>query len=176
MPLLPWRNGMNNLRLTDYQIAEVFQPVLSGIYKAKVRELNEDLVEVYAHLDSLDIPRYTDFHRWFARQCLPDWAKAHLKTIDHINRIRRIKVNETTMGKELDIESARNVPIETLYPFKFKGKNVSCPFHGSDASPSMSLKNNKFNCFTCGAKGSSIDFMMKLNNIGFREAVRILTT
>lgn len=161
-------------KLTEYQIASAFKPILSGIYKAKIRELNEDLEDIYVHLDSLDTPRYTDFDRWFARQCLPDWAKDKFKQIEHINRIRRIKVNENSTDKELDIEKARNVPIETLYPFQKRGKNVLCPFHGPEKNASMSLKYNRFYCFACGAKGSTIDFVMRIHNIKFPEAVRLL--
>lgn len=161
------------IHLTDYQIASAFQPILRSIYKDKMKELDNELSPIYMHLLQFDVPQYSDFDRSFARKCLPDWAKAHFKTIDHINRIRRIKVNENATGKELDIEGARNVPIETLYAFVFKGKNVSCPLH-TDLSPSMSIKWNRVYCFQCGFKADSIGLFMKLNNVGFKEAVRSL--
>ena len=161
------------IRLTDYQIASAFQPILRGIYKAKMRDINSDLADTYAHLDSLDVPRYTDFDRWFARQCLPQRSKDLLRQIDHINRIRRIKVNENRTSEELDIEKARNVPIETIYPFVRRGKNVSCPLH-SDTHPSASIKYNRLVCFSCGFKGDVIALFMRLNNVEFKEAVRNL--
>lgn len=160
-------------RLTDYQVAEAFQGSLSRLYKAKMQELNEELQPIYNHLDKLNIPQVPEFHRWFAHQCLPDWAKFHLKAIYHIQRIRRIKLNDTT-DEKLDIEKARNVPIETLYPFKFKGKNVSCPLH-VDNSPSMKInKNNTVKCFSCQFFGDSIKLFMALNKCSFPEAVRQL--
>ena len=161
---------MNNL--TDYQIALAFQPILSHIYKDKMAELDRELSPIYMHLLKFDVPRYTNFDRWLARQCLPDWAKAHFKTIEHINRIRGIKLNEE--NSDLDIEVARNVPIKTLYPFQFKGKNVSCPLH-NDRSPSASIKYNRLVCFSCGFKGDAIALFMRLNNVKFREAVIALT-
>lgn len=161
-------------RLTDYEIAEAFQPILSGLYKKKMEELHGELSEVYAHLDRLSQPKYSDFERWFARQCLPIEAQRHLRTIDHIQRIRGIKVNDTTNNKELDIQKAKSFPIESLYPFVKKGKNVSCPFH-TDSSPSASIKYNRLVCFSCGFKGDGLAFIMKLNNVDFKTAVRQLT-
>lgn len=162
------------IKLTEYQIAEAFQPILRHIYKSKMQELNEELSDVYAHLDRLDIPRYSDFDRWYARECLPDWAKDKFRQIYHINKIRRIKVDEMQSYQELDIAKARRFPIQTLYEFKRKGNMVSCPFHGEDKNPSMSLKYNRFYCFSCGAKGSTIDLIMRLQNIDFKSAVRQL--
>ena len=51
---------------------------------------------------------------------------------------------------------------------KMQGSNymISCPFHGSDSSPSMSidLKNNRFRCFGCGIKGKLINFIIEYSN------------
>lgn len=161
------------IKLTDYQIASAFQPILKGIYKAKMRELNEELSSVYSHLDRLDIPKYSNFDRWYARECLSDLDKFNLKAIEHIQCIRRIKVNEKNNSKELDVKKAHNIDIKTLYEFKFKGKNVCCPFH-ADLHPSASIKYNRLVCFSCGFKGDAIAFLMKLNNIGFKEAVGLI--
>ena len=51
-------------------------------------------------------------------------------------------------------------------------RNVVCPFH-EDKSPSMKFypKKNLFLCFGCGARGSPIDFVMKIENCTFQEAV-----
>jgi len=50
-----------------------------------------------------------------------------------------------------------------------------CPFH-NDHNPSLSLdlKRNRFKCFACGASGSVIDLVMKLENKTFTEAVYFL--
>jgi len=168
-------------KLTDYQVAEAFGQTLSRIYKDKISELNEELSTVYEHIVSLQIPKYTGFHRQFFEDSMPTWAKSHIKSIEHINKIRRIWLkmkdmpeNERLERQRLDYMKAKEVPIETLYPFKHKGKNVSCPFHGSDKNPSMSLKFNRFNCFTCGENGSTIDFMMKINNWTLKQSVEYL--
>ena len=74
---------------------------------------------------------------------------------------------------QLNVQKARDVSIEMVYGFKRKGKNVSCPFH-EDKHPSASIKYNKLVCFQCGYRGDSITLFMKLNNVGFKEAVEAL--
>jgi len=82
--------------------------------------------------------------------------------------------------KELDIEGAKFVPIRSLYDFEKMqpyGKRIkcSCPFH-TDLSPSMVIytDQNSFHCYSCSAGGSSIDFIMKLYDIPFVQAVNRL--
>ncbi|MCX7970097.1 MAG: DNA primase [Negativicutes bacterium] len=50
-----------------------------------------------------------------------------------------------------------------------------CPFH-SEKTPSLSVsrEHNLFHCFGCKESGSVFDFLMKIENIGFVEAVRML--
>ncbi|MGP1345620.1 MAG: DNA primase [Phycisphaerales bacterium] len=50
-----------------------------------------------------------------------------------------------------------------------------CPFH-DDHTPSMAVVPRKgiFYCFSCGAGGNAIDFMMKYHGMGFREALKAL--
>jgi len=50
-----------------------------------------------------------------------------------------------------------------------------CPFHEDD-KPSFIVTpgKNLFHCFGCGAKGGPIDFVMKLDRLGFRGAVDVL--
>ena len=63
------------------------------------------------------------------------------------------------------------------YQPKKQGKDyaVCCPFH-DDKNPScvISPKNNLFNCFSCGAGGSVIDWVMKTQGVSFRHAVELL--
>ena len=75
----------------------------------------------------------------------------------------------------MNVEQARNVDIKKVYDFKFKGKNVSCPFHGEDKNPSASIKFNRLVCFVCNFKPKdSISLFMEINNVGFKEAVEAL--
>ena len=52
-----------------------------------------------------------------------------------------------------------------------------CPFH-KEETPSFRVtpSKNLFHCFGCGAAGSVIDFVMKLDGLPFRKAVDVLLT
>ena len=67
--------------------------------------------------------------------------------------------------------------ISSYIPLEKKGKNYFgvCPFH-DDHTPSMSVSPEKqiYTCFTCGASGNAYRFVMDYENIGFKEAVKIL--
>lgn len=60
---------------------------------------------------------------------------------------------------------------------KRTGRNYMglCPFH-HEKSPSFSVSQDKqiYKCFGCGEAGNVITFIMKINNITFPEAVKIL--
>lgn len=51
-----------------------------------------------------------------------------------------------------------------------------CPFHDEkSASFSVSTSTNTYHCFGCGESGNVISFAMKINGIGFVEALQILS-
>lgn len=64
---------------------------------------------------------------------------------------------------------------ETLHR---KGQNYfcCCPFHKGDDTPSLCIypETNKWYCFGCGASSSIYDWIMKYNNLSFKEAVEIV--
>lgn len=71
----------------------------------------------------------------------------------------------------LDIkELLENYGIKNI---KIKGDQISCscPWH-TDNHPSFGInaKNRIFNCFSCGSKGTLIDFIARMENIPFEEA------
>ena len=51
---------------------------------------------------------------------------------------------------------------------------INCPFHAGDHTASLKIypKDKGFHCFGCGASGDVIDFVMKLFNLSFMDAVR----
>lgn len=67
--------------------------------------------------------------------------------------------------------------ISEYIPLTAKGKNFFgvCPFH-ADHSPSMSVSREKqiYRCFSCGASGNVITFLMNYENISFTEALKTL--
>ena len=52
-----------------------------------------------------------------------------------------------------------------------------CPFH-SEKTPSCTIftDNQNFYCFGCGAGGDVITFIMRMENLNFREAVNFLAS
>ena len=60
------------------------------------------------------------------------------------------------------------------YYVKFEGDKICCPFH-NDRSPSMGIKNNRYNCFACGESGDVIDFIKNWHRVDTREAIEIIS-
>ena len=82
-----------------------------------------------------------------------------------------------TMNRQ-DLQKLRELPIEGVA--ERLGLQVTrhlclCPFHDDHhASLSFSVRRNTFRCFVCGASGGTIDLVMRVLNLGFREACRWL--
>jgi len=61
-----------------------------------------------------------------------------------------------------------------MYGLKINGRGRAlCPFH-DDHDPSMSFKNGRFRCWSCGASGNSIDLVSRLLGVDALSAVRRL--
>lgn len=59
------------------------------------------------------------------------------------------------------------------YGVEVKRGKALCPFH-ADSSPSLSFKNNRYHCFSCGVSGSVIDLVKQLLGLSDIEAVKRL--
>lgn len=63
-----------------------------------------------------------------------------------------------------------------FYGVQFNGRGFAkCPFH-EEKTPSLSIKNEHYKCFGCGAYGGVIDFIMNYHGIKFRQALVKLDT
>lgn len=47
---------------------------------------------------------------------------------------------------------------------------ISCPFHSGDESPSLKVYKKDFHCHACGANGDIFTFVMRMDNLTFKEA------
>lgn len=56
-----------------------------------------------------------------------------------------------------------------------KALQWSCPLHQDGDSPSFTVYENGYHCFGCGASGDAIDLVMRLDDLGFVEAVEKLS-
>ncbi len=67
--------------------------------------------------------------------------------------------------------------ISSYIPLTKKGKNYFgvCPFH-DDTNPSMSVSKEKqiYKCFSCGASGNVINFVMDYEHLDFKDAISLL--
>ena len=73
---------------------------------------------------------------------------------------------------KFELERLRDLPIEGVAErlgLRVERHKCLCPFH-DDHTPSLKFKNNKFKCWSCGESGGTIDLVMKLQNVGFKEA------
>ena len=47
--------------------------------------------------------------------------------------------------------------------FNITGNTMSCPFHGSDSTPSLKINGHKWNCFGCGRGGGYLKFIHEIS-------------
>jgi hypothetical protein len=87
--------------------------------------------------------------------------------------------NATDEITNADIEAAKATPIAQVFVgdlrrigARMRGK---CPFHNEKTPSFIVFPNNRWYCFgACADGGDVVDFVMKLNNLKFLEAVRFL--
>ena len=75
-----------------------------------------------------------------------------------------------------DIEKLRLLPCEGVAQrlgISVQHHKALCMFH-SDHTPSLTFKNNKFKCWSCGESGDSISLVQKVLGKSFLEACRWL--
>lgn len=51
---------------------------------------------------------------------------------------------------------------------------IPCPFHSGDRQPSLKVYDRDFHCHSCGAHGDIFDFVMRMDDISFKEAYQSL--
>lgn len=90
-----------------------------------------------------------------------------------MGRINREVIEEVRMAANIvDV-------VGSYVSLRKRGKNYSglCPFH-AEKEPSFTVNDEKqiFHCFGCGANGSVFDFLMRMRNLTFAEALRELAS
>lgn len=78
------------------------------------------------------------------------------------------------MINRFDLQKLQDLPIEQVAEALnlHVRKHVSlCPFH-DDSRPSLTFNRNRnrYRCYVCDAKGGSIDLVMHMMNLSFRDA------
>lgn len=128
----------------------------------------------------------------FAEECR-EWRRAEqIKIIDgakeklaelmesrgNIEKKKELLADIVTLEKRFasditpeDIERAQEYPLENLLTIN---RGMALCIEHDDHYPSMNCKNNFAYCHTCGFHADPIGVYMKLNNCGFKEAVKSL--
>ena len=114
------------------------------------------------------------------RECDPIYRKTKAnykrKYIDYAT-LKGQRAKEDNFIDDVEIERLRQIPIENINPNSMKsgGKNRmfgKCPFHNENTPSFWVFEGNSYYCFGCNVSGqNAIDFIMKLNNITFKEAI-----
>lgn len=169
---------------TGHQIAEAFAQECKQILPEKIKKLKEELRPYLEFRKKVEDSDLNDEAKGFWIQVL----KLVYSPKDKFDELQNYKniLKSVERGAEPaghigedEILAAKFVLIEDLYDFEnYKatpsGFKASCPFNHQDKTPSFSVKNNRFYCFSCQKKGDTIDFIMNLKGLKFLEAVRLI--
>jgi len=98
------------------------------------------------------------------------------KSISRYSYLKSVAKGKVNIKKDalFNIEKAKSVPLESIIEFN-RGHKRLCIWH-NEKTPSLTLnkKHNFMYCFGCNKFGSSIDAIMHLYGLTFREAVIFL--
>jgi hypothetical protein len=193
-PLTGGIHSGGDLSFRDY--VEIFGDDLRPVLEDKILSLNEEI----EHLQELKEAKTEalqrkferenllgrGFSKWFIRYWLKltTLMKLELSIIRKKRELRKILTaynftHPFKETKELDVEGAKLVPVESFYQGKLRrvGKRLVglCPFH-NEKSPSFTIftETNSYHCFGCKESGDAINFVIRTTGLSFPEAVRRL--
>lgn len=129
----------------------------------------------YALLEDIRILRSNPLADWLVEEK----QKLHVQFVHKIHRYE-MYLNGVDVSKDWETakERAKLYPIKELFtgPLRrsagrFVGK---CPFHNEKSGSFVIYANNTYFCFGCNAGGDAIDFVMKRDNLDFKQAVKLI--
>jgi len=177
--------------ITLLEAVEIFGEDARPVLQEKLDDLKrqeerfQDLLEAKVAAAKRTFKYPDDFTNWFLIRAVT------LNTATTLAKMRREKKNIksalllATKGSSKDWEEkilrAKEFPIEGLYKGRLRksGRNNLvglCPFH-SEKTPSFNISTDKnlFHCFGCLESGDVLTFLMKTENLDFKDAVRRLS-
>lgn len=90
------------------------------------------------------------------------------------------ELNSPTFKSDTErVEKARLIPIENFYTGRLRSNGSRllglCPFHKED-TPSFFIftDQNRYHCFGCNERGDVISFVMKMKELSFGDALKLL--
>ena len=171
-------------RLTLPEIREAFADC-----PASLQAVNRNIRELNAIVKKVDRIYFDAGYRddgWFIREAIK--ADSNYKDIvRHLRNLKWLKKawkNKEEDKMDLDIEKARAVRFDDIYPWQQKrpkrgGFLALCPLHDDRNLGSFNVFEREgrqfYKCFACQSKGDVIAFVMGVERIGFSEAVKRLS-
>lgn len=117
---------------------------------------------------------------------MADWLIEDLQR-DHkqlVHKISRYQMYINGVDVSADWEAAKIAAKQVLIKDMFHGKLINggmgrlkgkCPFHKDDSPSFIIYPTNDAHCFGCQWNGDSIAFVMKRDNLEFKQAVQLLS-
>jgi hypothetical protein len=183
-----WRESQP--RLTDRQLLDIFPDVKQDLPDI-INELETEdrylKFKIGAELMNITSVYKTQIDQIIAREGLKrGLGQDLLANRRQLSRLWRLKnlasgnIRKKGGISDQDIQDAMEVPIETLFDGQLRksGKTLIglCPFHSEKhASFYIYPATNSYYCFGCNCGGNSINFLMNLNGLDFKSAVKLLT-
>lgn len=172
------RKPDNSTLISTYGKEEVVE-----ICREKISELTYEfnlLKRSYKKLESQSLPETDRPIHELSREYASEGIQNVKKQIDKFSLLYLIAQDRLPKPKngltDDQIQQAREYPIYQLYSGRLRkvGRRLTglCPFHEERTSSFVIYENNSFHCFGCQAHGgNSIDYLMKIENLSFKEAV-----
>jgi len=148
---------------------------ICGKYLLKTHKILDDLTPEWLPLESKkEIERIINDIFYYQPM------KKFEKQIHRLNQLlqiikwrRKPKCNREITDS--DIIMAKQIPLSNFLEFNRSGF-ANCPFHGPEKTPSLKYysKDNHYYCYGCQEFGDVINYVMKVYNLTFIEAVKKL--
>lgn len=172
-----------NQSLTITEIIEAFPDECRTMIPRVNRALKKQLKPYHDHCKSINHKLLDNFSTLFLKRVIkmeyrPEIIEERIRQNELILRILDQPKDENRITDHM-ITQAKEVPLAMLYSFEqirpgTARYSACCPFH-IDKNPSFVVyPNNTFYCFSCHSGGDSIEFIKKLHDMNFIEAVKFI--
>jgi hypothetical protein len=185
VPDFPYPSELELLKLFLPEAKEIIEQKICEWTAVKEKVFNEEVLPVLKKIAAIPDESIRNFNLEAYKSCFV--PQEYVEALEQLARLERLKLltSDTKHSKnivnfEKQKETAKQTPIENLYPFKkvrrFGKKMIAlCPFH-TEKTPSFNIfPDNTFHCFGCQAHGDAIDFMILLKGCDFKEAIGQMT-
>jgi len=177
-----------DIRFTDLELLRIF-PEVKDILDAKIQDWLRIKGKLFCKKVLPELEKISqvkdEFSRWFWLQayktCL--LPRGYTRAVENLSRLKRLKLIATRPKYASKVEDrerskliAKETSILSLYSFRKLRKvggryQALCPFHAEDTPSFVIYPDNSFHCFGCQANGDSIDFVRKLRDFSYNEAI-----